>query len=67
MGDEDLLGTIIEGFLSDIPQEIKLLRDAIQNGNALTVVEQAHKIKGAAGNISGYCPPKSRSIHGSCR
>ena len=53
MGDEDLLGTIIEGFLSDIPKEIKLLRGAIQNGNALTVVEQAHKIKGAAGNISG--------------
>jgi HPt (histidine-containing phosphotransfer) domain-containing protein len=52
MGDEDLLNIITEGFLSDIPQQISLLKNAIHNGDIHTAVEQAHKIKGAAGNIS---------------
>lgn len=54
MGDEDLMGTIIDGFLADMPGQIKTLTDAVKDGIIDIAVEQAHKIKGAAGNISAF-------------
>lgn len=59
MGDEDLMGTIIEGFLEDMTEQTRLLRDAVCNGVIHAAIEQAHKIKGAAGNVSAFALQKA--------
>ncbi|GEM_PF-776695 len=51
MGDRELADTIIKGFLEDIPSQIKKLRELVDQGLTLEAGLQAHKIKGAAGNI----------------
>ena len=53
MGDEELVGVIIEGFLEDMPLQIKELRDLVEDGKAVRAGEQAHKIKGAAATVGG--------------
>jgi len=52
MGDEDLAETIIAEFLADMPAQIRTMRSYIQQDQSEQAGAQAHKIKGAAGNIS---------------
>jgi PAS domain S-box-containing protein len=52
--DEELAGTIMEAFLSDIPQQIKILKEIIETGEMAALERQAHTIKGAAANVEGY-------------
>ncbi|MCA1793109.1 MAG: response regulator [Desulfobacteraceae bacterium] len=52
MGDEDLADMIITGFLEDIPGQITILRDLVQQNQVQQARAQAHKIKGAAANIT---------------
>jgi len=51
MGDEDLVATIIDGFLDDMPKQIMAIKESVEQRQAGQAGEQAHKIKGAAGNI----------------
>lgn len=53
MGDEDLAGTILQGFLADIPRQIEALKGYLEAGDAAGVERQAHTIRGAAGNVGG--------------
>ena len=53
MGDTDLAGKIIEGFLGDIPRQIEMLGQLLETENAPAVQCQAHSIKGAAANVGG--------------
>ena len=53
MDDEELVLTIVEGFLSDIPTQIDILKEAWRTGDLELTHRQAHSIKGAAGNVSG--------------
>ncbi len=53
MGDEELVGAIIEGFIVDIPRHMEALRAHLEAGNAPGAEHQAHTIKGAAANVSG--------------
>jgi len=53
MGDEELAGTILEGFLMDIPQQIEALRGYLEAGDAAGAERQAHTIKGASANVGG--------------
>jgi len=53
MGDEDLAATVIEGFLDDMPKQIKAMKPFIEQGQADQSGAQAHKIKGASANIGG--------------
>ena len=53
MGDEELAATVITGFLDDMPRQISALRAFVKDGQADKAGSQAHKIKGACGNISG--------------
>ncbi len=51
MGDEELACEIIEGFLSDIPQQISSLKDALKEADPPHIQRRAHSIKGASGNV----------------
>jgi len=53
MGDEDLAKTILAGFMEDMPRQMAALRSFVENGQAEQAGAQAHKLKGAAGNIGG--------------
>jgi PAS domain S-box-containing protein len=53
MGDEDLATTVIIGFLDDIPKQIERLKRLVDEGSAVEAGGQAHKIKGAAANVTG--------------
>jgi PAS domain S-box-containing protein len=52
MGDENLADMIITGFLEDMPVQITILRNLVQQNHVQKVRAQAHKIKGAAANIT---------------
>jgi CheY-like chemotaxis protein/HPt (histidine-containing phosphotransfer) domain-containing protein len=53
MDDEDLVRTVVEGFLEDIPKQIESLRRYLAAGEAEGALRQAHTIKGAAANVGG--------------
>jgi signal transduction histidine kinase/DNA-binding response OmpR family regulator/HPt (histidine-containing phosphotransfer) domain-containing protein len=52
MDDEELAKTIATGFLDDMPGQIAALRAFVENSQAEQAGGQAHKIKGAAGNVT---------------
>ena len=53
MEDQDLAESIVAAFLSDVPGQIEKLRAAIAAGDCRLAEQQAHRIKGAAANMSG--------------
>jgi CheY-like chemotaxis protein/HPt (histidine-containing phosphotransfer) domain-containing protein len=53
MDDEDMVREITAAFLEDIPKQISILKGHIAQSEAEQAGDQAHKIKGAAANVSG--------------
>jgi two-component system sensor histidine kinase/response regulator len=53
MNNENLIRKVIETFSSDMELQIKILNTAIIDEDFVTATAQAHKIKGAAANVSG--------------
>ncbi len=53
MGDDSLVRTVAETFLTDMSVQIKQLKSVVAAGGAQQVTSQAHKIKGAAANVGG--------------
>ncbi|MBF0217453.1 MAG: response regulator [Candidatus Omnitrophica bacterium] len=53
MGDESLAKMIVEGFIGDIPGEIRTLREYVDKGDTGNAGARAHKIKGASANMAG--------------
>ncbi len=53
MGYEDLAQSVINGFLKDIPRQIKALKDYLNAGDGRAARRQVHTIKGAAANVGG--------------
>jgi HPt (histidine-containing phosphotransfer) domain-containing protein len=53
MGDEDLAQRIIRGFVGDMPRQIALLAQAVNNLDSKAVRLVAHSIKGAAASVGG--------------
>jgi HPt (histidine-containing phosphotransfer) domain-containing protein len=51
-GDEALVKLLIATFLEDIPVQLNLLEAALAEDDHKLVGQQAHKIKGAAANLS---------------
>ncbi|MCK5339749.1 MAG: Hpt domain-containing protein [Desulfobulbaceae bacterium] len=51
MDDEEIVQAIIPQFLDDMPKQINTLRNYVHAGNMKQTEEQAHKIKGAGGNM----------------
>jgi signal transduction histidine kinase/HPt (histidine-containing phosphotransfer) domain-containing protein len=55
MDDEDLVWSVSQGFLQDIPQQIASLKKQLEAGDAVGVQRQAHTIHGASANVGGEC------------
>jgi len=53
MNDKKLARVVIEGFLGDMPGQIKQLKDYAAAGDAEHVEQQAHRIKGASATVGG--------------
>jgi HPt (histidine-containing phosphotransfer) domain-containing protein len=54
MGDRQLGDVVVSGFLEDIPQQIRTLKQRLGEGDASLVGRQAHTIKGAAATIGAH-------------
>ncbi len=52
MGDESLVERVIGAFMADTPEQIRILEDLTLKGDVNAARNQAHKIKGAAANLS---------------
>ncbi|MFZ3266339.1 MAG: PAS domain S-box protein [Terriglobales bacterium] len=51
-GDEALAREIVAGFLSDVPGQLRKLREQIETGDASHTRAQAHTLTGAAATVS---------------
>ena len=51
LGDKALVEIILGEFVRDLPGQLRALTEAVQDGDIDRVTKQAHKIRGAAGNI----------------
>ena len=54
MGDKDFLKMLLGGFIQELPDQIESLKIAVAAIDAVALIEQAHKLKGAAANLSAY-------------
>jgi PAS domain S-box-containing protein len=54
MGDKDFLNMLLGGFIQELPNQIESLKVAVADTDAVALTEQAHKLKGAAANLSAY-------------
>lgn len=52
MGNQVLAQKLITGFLSDIPNQLIILKDRLEAGDARAVRRQAHTLKGAAATVA---------------
>ncbi|MBV1952282.1 MAG: response regulator, partial [Cycloclasticus sp.] len=52
-GDDELVHTVLNAFLTDLPEQIKLLKEAVGCQDKEMATSLAHKIKGAASNVTG--------------
>ena len=51
MEDEDLVNMILEEFLKDVPEQIRLMKSYLEARDITAVERQAHSIKGASANV----------------
>jgi CheY-like chemotaxis protein len=51
LGDEDLAQKVIEKVLVEMPKQLMLMKEFVDQGQTKQAGVQAHKIRGAAGNI----------------
>ena len=51
-GDETFLMEVLEGFIENVTSQIKIIRQAISDGDAEVVRRESHSIKGGAGNLT---------------
>ncbi len=54
MGDKDFLKMLLGGFIQELPDQIESLKVAVAGTDAVALTEHAHKLKGAAANLSAY-------------
>ena len=54
MGDKDFLKMLLGGFIQELPDQIESLKVAVAGTDKVALTEQAHKLKGAAANLSAY-------------
>ncbi len=53
MHNQELVRTVVQGFLEDMPQRIEALQNSIDNEDARTLRYRVHSIKGTSANMSG--------------
>ncbi len=52
MGDKSFLDEMIAAFAESLPGQMDKVGSAFENGDAFSLAEAAHKIKGAAASLS---------------
>jgi len=52
MGDRQLAGIVLSGFLGDFPAQLEKLRARIDAADAAGAQQQAHALKGAAATVA---------------
>jgi HPt (histidine-containing phosphotransfer) domain-containing protein len=60
-GEPDVLGEVLQMFLTEVPPRIDRLRNAWVAGNIEEVHRAAHSLKGSAGNIG------AQALHAVCK
>ncbi len=50
-GEPDILAELCELFLEDVPTQLEALREAAEGGDASSVEQVAHTLKGSCGNM----------------
>ena len=60
MGDKELAGKVLAGFLEDGPRQLLILKKTLENGDADGARMQAHALKGASATVS------AKAIHSLC-
>jgi HPt (histidine-containing phosphotransfer) domain-containing protein len=58
-GDKELLAEVISGFTAKVIEQIGTIREALSCGDAETVRNEAHTIKGGAANLTAENLAKS--------
>lgn len=53
-GDYELAVEVVHLFFEDCPRRIAVMREAVGAGDARALRNEAHGLKGAAGNMSAY-------------
>jgi len=53
MQDVHLAHTVTGGFLNDLPELIRMLKQRVAEQDIESVRKEAHKVKGAAANVGG--------------
>ena len=53
LDDDEIVCTIVQGFLADMPNQIAALKQYLDNAEISNAERQAHTIKGAAANVGG--------------
>jgi HPt (histidine-containing phosphotransfer) domain-containing protein len=51
-GNQGLAGRLVKEFLADTPSQLRILRKLLEDGDGESARRQAHKLKGAAANLS---------------
>ncbi len=52
MGDRELAGIVVSGFVGDVPSQLEKLQARLDAGDAPGIQAQAHALKGAAATVS---------------
>jgi PAS domain S-box-containing protein len=53
MDDKEIMVSVMESYLTDIPDLVKLLEEALSDGDMTETERLAHSIKGASNNMGG--------------
>lgn len=51
MGDADLVKMVLTEYFKDLPNQVNNLKEYVEHADFAAVAAQAHKMKGAAGNV----------------
>ncbi|MBN1968944.1 MAG: cache domain-containing protein [Candidatus Delongbacteria bacterium] len=58
LNDEEMVKTIMEVFLEDIPKQMEKIKVSINNLDLKQLTMSAHSIKGSSGNVAGHALQK---------
>ena len=53
-GDRQILHRVVKTFLEIVPEMLEKVRQACEDGDALTIRDAAHALKGSASNLGAH-------------
>jgi two-component system sensor histidine kinase/response regulator len=51
LGDKDLAGEVLDGFIANVPLQVNEMKKALDIGDAQSIRQLAHSLKGASANV----------------